>query len=144
MFELDPRLASDTVPIGRLPLCRVLLMNDRRYPWVVLVPQREGVTEIHQLDEADRQQLARESAYLAARMAAAFGAHKMNVAALGNVVAQLHVHHIARYRTDAAWPRPVWGVHPAEPYDAAERDRVLDVLRGALTEGIVFDEEATL
>jgi diadenosine tetraphosphate (Ap4A) HIT family hydrolase len=144
MFELDPRLAADTIPVGRFALCRVLLMNDRHYPWLVLVPPREGVTEIYQLDEADRLQFARESAYVASRMAAAFGADKMNVAALGNVVAQLHVHHIARFRTDAAWPRPVWGVRPAKPYDAEERHRVLGVLHGALTEGIVFDEETTL
>lgn len=132
-FELDPRLVADTLPIGDGPLCRVLLMNDDRYPWVILVPRVPGVTELYQLTPTQRQQLLDESMRLGERLMAHFSGHKLNVAALGNVVAQLHVHHIVRFREDAAWPGPVWGRHPSRPYgpDAArERVAVLHRLLG--------------
>lgn len=116
-FRLHSRLAADTFTLGRLKLCRVLLMNDSRYPWCLLVPARAGVTEIHQLSDGDQGQLIRESSLLASRMMDAFPADKMNVASLGNVVPQLHVHHVARRRGDAAWPGPVWGAGAAVPYD---------------------------
>ncbi len=117
-FQLHPRLAADTVDLGRLRLCRVLLMNDARFPWCILVPERPQVTEIHQLSDADQVTLIRESSFVAARMADAFGADKMNVAALGNIVPQLHLHHVARRQGDAAWPGPVWGSGAAVPYGA--------------------------
>ncbi|MES0875209.1 HIT family protein [Sinimarinibacterium thermocellulolyticum] len=133
-FELDPRLAADTLPVGDGPLCRVLLMNDQRYPWVILVPRVAGVTELYQLTSAQQRQLLDESMRLGERLMAHFAGHKLNVAALGNVVAQLHVHHIVRYRDDAAWPAPVWGRHPPQPYGAegaqarvAELRRLLDL-----------------
>lgn len=116
MFQLHPNLDRDCVVVGDLPLCRVLLSRDARYPWVILVPRRDDVREIYQLDRADRQQLSSESAALARALAAHFAADKMNVAALGNMVPQLHVHHIVRFHTDAAWPGPVWGVHPPLTY----------------------------
>ena len=116
MFELDPRLAADSVVIGDLPLCRVLLARDAGYPWLILVPRRAGVTEIYQLDEADRGALMEESCRVAEAMAGEFVPTKMNVANLGNVVAQLHIHHVARFEGDAAWPGPIWGARPAEPY----------------------------
>lgn len=116
-FAVHPRLAADTFDLGRLPLCRVLLMNDARFPWIILVPERPEVTEIHQLSDADQVTLIRESSLVAARMAEAFGADKMNVAALGNIVPQLHLHHVVRRRGDAAWPGPVWGSGAAVPYD---------------------------
>ncbi len=116
MFELHPRLAADTLPVGDFPLCRCLLMNDMHYPWLILVPRVEGIREIFELGVQDQQQLMRESSYVSERLAKHFNADKINIGALGNMVPQLHVHHIARYVNDAAWPGPVWGKHPAEAY----------------------------
>lgn len=132
MFRLHPQLEQDCEQLGRLTLCRLLLMRDANYPWCILVPEREGVTEIYQLSESDQAQLARESAQLAAIMAKLFSADKMNIAALGNVVPQLHIHHIARHREDPAWPAPVWGKVPARAYDEAELARRVESLRAAL------------
>lgn len=129
MFELHPRLKEDCFEVGRFELCLLLLMNDANYPWFILVPQREGVTEIHDLSEEDQQQLMRESSYLSLKASEAFSADKMNAAALGNMVPQLHLHHIVRYRDDIAWPGPVWGAHRAKPYGNVERDEVLSKLR---------------
>lgn len=116
-FELDARLAADCIAIGRLPLSLLLLFNDARYPWFVLVPRRAGVSELYELPHDDLQQLCLESAQLARHMKRAFHADKINVGALGNVVPQLHVHHVARFRSDPAWPGPVWGHSPAQPCD---------------------------
>lgn len=116
-FRLHPRLVQDTIELGRFDLCRVLLMNDSRFPWCILVPERPDIAEIHQLSDADQVTLIRESSFLAERMAHAFEADKMNVAVLGNIVPQLHVHHIARYEGDAVWPAPVWGNGTVDPYD---------------------------
>jgi len=118
MFQLDDRLQSDTTLIGRLPLCQVLLMNDNRYPWVILVPVRIDAKEIYHLSEEDRIQLMKESAWVLEKMSDHFSAKSMNVASLGNVVSQLHIHHIARYADDPAWPGPVWGHSPAVPYSS--------------------------
>jgi len=107
MFELHPQLAQDCLPLGRLPLSRVLLMNDATYPWFILVPERDGVRELFELDEADRRALWEESALLSRALTQAFAPDKLNVAALGNQVPQLHVHHIVRYKHDLAWPAPV-------------------------------------
>src|SRR5512146_1384973 len=120
MFELHPQLAKDCLPLGRLALCRVLLMNDATYPWFILVPERDGVRELFELDADDRLALWDESALLSRALVQAFAPDKLNVAALGNQVPQLHVHHIARYRHDPAWPAPVWGKLPPKPYFGAE------------------------
>lgn len=122
---------TDTLPVGELPLCRVLLMDDANYPWCILVPRRDGIREIHELATADIEQLAFEIPAVSAAMQAAFSADKMNVAALGNVVPQLHVHVIARFETDAAWAAPVWGRLPATPYAPEERRQRLAALRRA-------------
>ena len=127
-FQLDPRLAADTFLVGETPLSQVLLMNDARYPWLILVPRRSDVTEPFQLSEADQAQLWQESMWLGEAMKAHFAADKLNIAALGNQVAQLHVHHIARFHADDAWPGPVWGVGNAVPYS----DPALEVLKGEL------------
>ncbi len=116
-FKLDDRLAGDSVPVTDLPLSTVRLMNERSWPWLVLVPRRPGLIEIIDLDPADRLTLMEEIVRAAEALSRLYRPDKMNVAALGNVVPQLHVHIIARFRGDPAWPRPVWGVKPIpEPY----------------------------
>lgn len=115
-FQLHPRLEQDCISIGRFELCRLLMMNDSQYPWFILVPERADVREIYQLNKADRELLAEESNYLAENLATLYQADKMNIAAIGNMVPQLHIHHIVRYRTDKAWPAPVWGRFDAVPY----------------------------
>lgn len=137
MFQLHERLANDTVRLGSFALCEVLLMNESTYPWVILVPRRNAVAEIHHLDEADQQQLMRESVFVGAKMQVHFQADKMNVAALGNIVPQLHIHHIARYAGDAAWPKPVWGVQAVVPYTTAELEAVVAGLKALLAEMFV-------
>lgn len=116
-FQLDSQLEKDCIHLGDLPLCRVLLMNDSQFPWFILVPKVAGVQEAFHLDEEQQLQLACESSVLSGVLSDLFEADKMNVAALGNIVRQLHVHHIVRYETDAAWPNPVWGRLPAVPYE---------------------------
>lgn len=131
-WSLHPQLDNDTVPLGDLPLCRVLLTRDANYPWLVLVPRRPGMVEIVDLDEADAARLMTEIAQVSRALQAATGCDKLNVAALGNAVPQLHVHVIARRKNDAAWPRPVWGVAPAKPYAARDIDPLIDALRRAI------------
>ncbi|TAN55562.1 MAG: HIT family protein [Magnetospirillum sp.] len=123
MFALHPRLAADTVTLADWPLCRVLLMNDSNYPWLILVPRRAGVSEITDLAAGDQPVLMAEIARASARLRTLTSPDRINVAALGNMVPQLHVHVIARFTTDAAWPRPVWGVVANAPYapEALER-----------------------
>lgn len=117
-FKLHPQLAADCLNVGAMPLCRLLLRLDARYPWFILVPQRLDLTKIHPLPASERVQLIEESARLSQSMETAYRPAKLNVAALGNQVPQLHLHHIARYRTDSAWPQPVWGHLPPMPYEA--------------------------
>ena len=128
-FELHPRLAADAFVLGDFPLCRLLLMNDAQYPWFILVPRRENAREIYLLEERDQAQLLRESSLLARALMEAFAGEKLNLAALGNVVPQLHLHHIVRYAADAAWPGPVFGRHPPQPYADAARAHCLSALR---------------
>ncbi|MGD2075097.1 MAG: HIT domain-containing protein [Gammaproteobacteria bacterium] len=115
-FQLHPRLSADCILVGRLPLSTLLLLDDARYPWFILVPRRPDATEVFQLTEADQQQLWRESAALARHLMHSFHADKINIGVLGNLVPQLHVHHIARFTTDPAWPGPVWGHSEPVPY----------------------------
>jgi len=135
LAAIHPQLAKDCLLLGRFTLSHLLLMRDANYPWCILVPDREGIAEIYQLSEADQQQLLRESSQLSLAMAAAFSPDKLNVAALGNVVPQLHIHHIARYKTDAAWPAPVWGRVAVKPYAEDELAVVMQSLLSELTEG---------
>ncbi|MDQ6991976.1 MAG: HIT domain-containing protein [Mariprofundus sp.] len=113
---LHPQLARDCFVLGQFPLSLLLLINDANYPWFILVPQRQGVSEIHHLSSEDQQQLMRESSLLASFIETSFDADKINIAALGNMVPQLHVHHIVRYKNDPSWPAPVWGHGPARAY----------------------------
>jgi diadenosine tetraphosphate (Ap4A) HIT family hydrolase len=127
-FVLDDRLDADTIELATLPLCQVRLMNDRRFPWVILVPARPDASEIIDLDAADRARLIEEVALISTIMRELFRPTKLNVGALGNVVAQLHLHVVARFAGDAAWPGPVWGTQP-ERYRHDEIDRTLAPLR---------------
>jgi len=115
-FQLHPRLQQDCITIGRFELCRLLMMNDSQYPWFILVPEKTDINEIYQLTKPDRELLAEESGYLAENLAELYQADKMNIAAIGNIVPQLHIHHIVRYQTDRAWPAPIWGKFDAVPY----------------------------
>ncbi len=115
-FQLHERLQQDCILIGRFSLCQLLMMNDSQFPWFILVPERLDIKEIYQLTVADRQLLSEESCLLAENMAGLFKADKMNIAAIGNMVPQLHIHHIVRYQTDKAWPAPIWGKFVAQPY----------------------------
>jgi diadenosine tetraphosphate (Ap4A) HIT family hydrolase len=129
LFTLDPRLQQDTLYIAEFSLCKVLLMNDARYPWVILVPKITGLTEIFQLDAAGQQQLMVESNFVAQKLKQVIQADKMNVAALGNVVSQLHIHHVARFIQDDTWPAPVWGKGETIAYTQAESDAVIALLK---------------
>lgn len=135
-FVLDARLQQDCLPITDFPLCRLLMMNDARFPWFLLVPRVPGAHDAIDLDADDYRRLWDESGELSRAMRTAFTPHKLNVAALGNQVAQLHVHHVARFRDDAAWPRPIWGEGAPEVCDedlvAHRRGELLAALPGRL------------
>jgi diadenosine tetraphosphate (Ap4A) HIT family hydrolase len=133
MFELDSRLAQDTYWVGEFDLSLVLLNKDANYPWCILVPKRESVYDLYQLSEQDQQQFIQESSRLSAAMMNLFGAYKMNVAALGNVVRQLHIHHIARFTDDPVWPQPIWGKLAAVDYTVEQLDERILGLRQALS-----------
>ena len=121
-FELDPRLDNDSLFLMDWPLCRVLRMNDRAYPWLILVPRRTGKRDLIDLSTADQALLLGEIAKASRAIKKALKPEKLNVAALGNVVAQLHVHVIGRFTDDPAWPRPIWGVQAPEPFDSDEAE----------------------
>jgi len=144
MFKLDPRLDNDTHFITSFELCDALLMNDARYPWVILVPRITGLTEIYQLTATQQVQLMTESNTVAQKLAELVSADKMNVAALGNVVSQLHIHHVARYREDETWPAPVWGKGKAVAYSDTEQHAVIAQLKQAFRELMVNGDNTTL
>ena len=128
-WSIDSQLACDSVALGDLPLCQIRLMNDANYPWLLLLPRRANVTEITDLTEDDQAQLMREVAQTVRVLKAETVCDKVNIAAIGNVVTQLHVHVIARFRTDAAWPKPVWGAAPARAYETTKMEGLLTTLR---------------
>ncbi|MBQ47889.1 MAG: HIT family protein [Zetaproteobacteria bacterium] len=125
-FSLDNRLAKDCIILGDLKLCKLLLMNDSQYPWLILVPRRSSVREIFQLNPEDQMSLMTESNLIAQTLQKVFNPDKLNTAAIGNMVPQLHIHHIARFTNDIAWPAPVWGAKPAAPYS---KDKLMKVSR---------------
>ena len=130
MFTLHPQLNVETYEITSWDLCQVRLMNDRNYPWLVLVPQVPNIKELFDLKKADRERLMDETTHAASLLAGMTQADKINVATLGNMVPQMHVHVIARYESDLAWPRPVWGVFPADPYGEDELKEALTYMKG--------------
>ncbi|NRA53504.1 MAG: HIT domain-containing protein [Gammaproteobacteria bacterium] len=127
MFELDARLENDTIVLGDFIASRVLMAKDSRYPWCILVPKYAHITELYQLPDSEQQQVMRESAFLGKTLMSLFDGGSLNVAALGNVVAQLHIHHVVRFSDDPTWPGPIWGVGTAIPFeqDALERRAAL-------------------
>ena len=131
-FKLHPQLAKDCFHVTDLSLCRLLLMNNSHYPWCILVPMRAGLREIYELEESEQQALLNESSRLSLIMMQQFDGEKMNVAALGNMVPQLHVHHIVRKQSDKAWPKPVWGNEPAAPYTEQQARVICEQLRESL------------
>lgn len=135
MFTLDPRLENDTVPVTDLPLCRVLLMNDARFPWLILAPARPDLAELVDLDAADRARAMEEIATASRVLRSLHAPDRINVGALGNIVRQLHIHVVARRAGDAAWPGPVWGQGTAVPYDPAARAAAVSRLRAAFAAG---------
>ena len=138
-FTLHPQLAKDCHRLGRFELGLLLLMNDAQYPWCILVPQREGLREIYELDEPDQALLLRESVALGRALMTAFRGDKLNVAALGNMVPQLHLHHIVRHAGDPAWPAPVWGKLPPRPYTAVELEKRRTAMGAHLPAGFIDD-----
>jgi diadenosine tetraphosphate (Ap4A) HIT family hydrolase len=124
MIELHPQLKKDCLPLGEFTLCSLLLLNDANYPWFILLPNRAGITEIHQLSELDQQQLMTESTFFSQCLEQVFQPDKLNIAALGNMVPQLHIHHIARFTSDACWPAPVWGATTSIPYQKKQVETI--------------------
>jgi diadenosine tetraphosphate (Ap4A) HIT family hydrolase len=133
VFALDSRLDADTLQVGRLALSRVLLMNDARYPWLILVPERPDLADMIDLPESEQALLMREIAAASSALRTLFNPDKLNVGALGNRVRQLHVHVLARFVSDSAWPGPVWGVGEAQPYPPHMAGVTLDRIATALT-----------
>ena len=129
MFTLHPRLAADTFEIGQFPVTTALLMNNASLPWVILVPRRAGIRELHELNQKDRTAVFNESLWVGEAIFTEFNADKLNTAAIGNMVPQLHLHHIVRFKHDAVWPQPVWGNLPDKPYTKIRKDQMLTRLR---------------
>ena len=140
MIALHPQLEKDCFVLGEFKLCSLLLLNDANYPWFILVPDRDDISEIYQLSEADQQQLLRESSLLAEFLMKSFHGDKMNIAALGNIVPQCHIHHVVRYHNDAAWPAPIWGYIPGKIYTENELNSVVDKIQQATIAGFKFQE----
>ncbi len=131
-FTLDPRLDADSRHLTFLGLCQLRLMNDARWPWLLLVPQRSGVAEIFELTPLDQAMLTFETSLAAEAVKKATGCTKVNVGALGNQVRQLHVHVVARFEGDPAWPGPVWGTGPGEPYENEREKALIEAVLNAL------------
>lgn len=143
MFELHEQLKKDTVEVGCFRLSMVLLHRDANYPWLILVPKRESVREIHHLANEDQQQLIRESSHLSEVMTSIFAPTTMNIAALGNIVPQLHVHHVARFESDPAWPGVIWGAVEAKAYEEDVLSTRLSRLHSSLV-GEGFEAECRI
>ena len=137
-FVLHPDLQRDGIVIGSFDLCLVLLINDSAYPWFVLVPQRADIKDAIDLTESDYELLSRESRAFGMAIKSIFAGDKLNVAALGNMTPQLHVHHIVRFKDDAAWPAPIWGFQKMTPYSAAAAEDIVERVRKAGVDGLLM------
>ncbi|NQY63788.1 MAG: HIT family protein [Alteromonadaceae bacterium] len=132
-FKLHPQLQNDCIEIVDLPLCKLLLCNDSAYPWFILVPRVEDLQDIYQLDWQQQQQFLNESSMLSELLMAEYQGDKMNVAALGNVVSQLHIHHVVRFKNDASWPKPIWGQQALTPYSDDEIQQIKNNLAAKIS-----------
>ncbi|WP_057831867.1 HIT domain-containing protein [Colwellia sp. TT2012] len=139
LFTLHPQLAKDGIELADFPLSKLLLCNDSAYPWFILVPKVADISEVYQLDWQQQQQLLNESSLLSELLMQVFSGDKMNVAALGNVVEQLHVHHVVRFKDDAQWPKPIWGQQALTPYTDEELTALKDKLLPQLA--VIFAEK---
>ena len=135
-FVLHSDLQRDGIEIANLPLCRLLLCNDSNYPWFIMVPRRSDVKDIYQLEWQDQLQFLNESSAVSEILMQCFNGEKMNVAALGNMTPQLHIHHIVRFKNDPSWPKPIWGQLPLQPYEANELELLKQKLLPMLKEVI--------
>jgi diadenosine tetraphosphate (Ap4A) HIT family hydrolase len=131
MFKLHTQLAQDTIPVIALSLCQVLLMNDSRFPWLILVPQEPGLREFHNLSSNNQTQLMKEITSASRVLEQLYLPRKLNVGALGNIVEQLHIHVVARNQTDEAWPGPIWGHGTPIPYTEIELAQVCIIIEHA-------------
>jgi len=138
MAAIHPQLKKDCLVLGRFRLSHLLLMQDANYPWFILVPDREDVSEIYQLSTEDQVELIKESSILSSVLKEQFAADKLNIAALGNIVPQLHVHHVVRYRDDPAWPAPVWGKIPMRPYATEQLEKATAKIKLGLSDYVKF------
>jgi len=136
-FSLHPQLQHDCITLAELPLSKLLLCNDSQYPWFILVPKVNNIKDAYQLNWQQQQQLQNESSLISELLMQVFGGDKMNVAALGNVVDQLHVHHVVRYKTDATWPKPIWGQLPLKPYSEQQLSTLKEKLLPSLS--VIFE-----
>jgi len=139
-FQLDARLAADTVFIGTFSLCEIRLMNDSRWPWLVLVPMLQGAEEIHDLSPAEQAQIAKETSRVATALKAHTNCTKINTGALGNIVRQLHIHVIARNENDPNWPGPVWGYGAREEYSEAGLEKIVGRMKVQLADSARFSD----
>ena len=135
-FQLHPRLAQDCFKLGSFALCELLMMNDNQYPWLILVPRREA-KEIYQLNPVDRQMLLDESCLIAETLQNLYQPDKLNIAAIGNLVPQLHIHHVARYQTDKTWPAPIWGKLAPSPYSEQQAQIEISKIQFALKKQLI-------
>ena len=131
-FKLAPQLANDTIELGKLTLCKVLLMNDSQFPWIILVPQRTNITELYQLEADDIKQAQAESLMISKLLMQHFNGDKLNTGALGNMVPQLHLHHVVRFKNDPVWPKPVWGNINAIAYSTNEAKTLTNELQALI------------
>jgi len=136
-FQLHTRLQQDSILIGQFKLSELRLINDSQYPWFILVPKRADISEIYQLSAIDQQQLQQESSLLTQTLDQLFVADKMNIAAIGNIVPQLHIHHIVRFKTDIAWPAPVWGKFDAVPYNKGQAEEITNRIKEAFKDELI-------
>lgn len=136
-FILHPQLAADSVLLGEFPLCQVLLANDGNFPWLILVPKVNGITELHELTDEQQVQFLAESNAVSKLLKDGLSADKINIAALGNMVPQLHIHHVARFKEDACWPKPIWGQISAITRTEQQTEQFVTMISTKLQAGFV-------
>lgn len=138
MFSLDKQLEHDCFIVGDLTLCKVLLLNDANFPWIILVPKVAGISELYELSESEQRVFMDESSCVARMLSELFKPDKLNIAAIGNKVRQLHIHHIARFEHDPCWPETVWGYGKGKPYVDHDKDDTLTRIRDFLSNSCNF------